>query len=102
VGCSPASPSSSRARRFWFVHAVTDADGTYRLANLPPGTYEARAELSGFETAVRSVPVRVGATLTVDFNMSVGSIEETITVTGEAPIVDPERAASRSTSATRR
>lgn len=71
--------------------AVTDAEGVYRVANLPPATYEVRAELQGFGTVVRQVAVRIGTTSTVDFTLSVGSMQETITVTGEAPIVDPER-----------
>jgi hypothetical protein len=72
--------------------ATTDAQGLYRVPNLPPATYEVRAELQGFETVVRRVQVRTGATQTVDFTMAIGSLQETVTVTGEAPIVDPERA----------
>jgi hypothetical protein len=64
----------------------------YRAANLPPATYDVRAELEGFDSVVRSVMVRVGATVAVDFTLRVGSLSETVTVLGEAPIVDPERA----------
>jgi hypothetical protein len=72
--------------------AVTDGTGTYRVANLPPALYEARAELQGFQTVTRQVTVRLNAVLDVDFTLSVGSMAETVVVTGEAPIVDPERA----------
>jgi hypothetical protein len=72
--------------------AVTDATGTYRVANLLPATYEARFELDGFQTVVQKVTVRVNTTVMLDATMTVGAITETVTVTGEAPIVDSERA----------
>ena len=37
--------------------AVTDNDGVYRVTNLPPATYDIRAELSGFQTVIRKAPV---------------------------------------------
>src|SRR5690349_10310279 len=42
---------------------VTGADGTYRVPNLPPATYEVRAELAGFQTAISKVSVRLASTL---------------------------------------
>src|SRR5438093_2443911 len=72
--------------------AVTDAQGLYRVANLPPATYEARAELQGFQTAVQRVTVRVATTLSVDYTLSVGAMTETVNVSAETPIVDSERA----------
>ncbi len=60
--------------------AVTDAQGAYRVVNLPPASYEARAELQGFQTAVQRVMVRVATTLSVDFSLSVGAMTETVTV----------------------
>lgn len=71
---------------------VTDGEANFRVGNLPPVTYEIRAELQGFQTVVRQVTVRVGATTMVDFTLPVGSVAETITVSGESPIVDTERA----------
>jgi hypothetical protein len=71
---------------------VTDAQGLYRVTNLPPATYDVRAELSGFQSVVRNAPVRLNAVTEVDFTMSVGSMTEEVTVTAESPIVDPERA----------
>src|SRR5712691_1665764 len=71
---------------------VTDGGGAYRVTNLPPATYDVRAELSGFQSVVRKAPVRLNAVTEVDFTMSVGSMTEEVTVTAEAPIVDPERA----------
>src|SRR5262249_34811575 len=72
--------------------AVSGADGTYRVSNLPPATYDVRAELSGFQTVVQKVIVRLNAVTDVTFTLSVGSLAETVTVIGESPIVDPERA----------
>lgn len=71
--------------------AVTDAQGLYRIANLAPAAYEARAELQGFQTVVQQVAVRVASTLAVDFTLAVGAMTETVNVTAETPIVDPER-----------
>ena len=71
---------------------VTDGQGIYRVTNLPPATYDVRAELSGFGTVIRKAPVRLNAVTEVDFTMSVGTVSETVTVTAESPIVDPERA----------
>jgi len=71
---------------------VTDGQGTYRVTNLPPATYDVRAELSGFQIVIRRATVRLNAVTEVDFSLAVGSVSETITVTAEAAIVDPERA----------
>jgi Carboxypeptidase regulatory-like domain len=71
---------------------VTDSQGAYRVTNLPPATYDVRAELSGFQTVIRKAPVRLNAVTEVDFTLSVGAVSETVTVTAESPIVDPERA----------
>src|SRR4029077_10997959 len=72
--------------------AVTDAQGLYRISNLAPAAYEARAELQGFQSVVQTVAVRVAGTLAVDFTLAVGAMTETVNVTAETPIVDPERA----------
>ena len=71
---------------------VTDGQGQYRVTNLPPATYDVRAELEGFQTVIRKAPVRLNAVTEVDFTLNVGSVAETVTVMAESPIVDPERA----------
>ena len=63
---------------------VTDAEGLYRVTNLPPATYDVRAELSGFQSVVRKAPVRLNAVTEVDFTMSVGSMSEEVTEIGRA------------------
>lgn len=71
---------------------VADPQGLYRVNNLPPATYEARAELQGFQTSVHKVTVRINSTIALDFSLSIGSMSESVTVSGEASTVDPERA----------
>jgi hypothetical protein len=72
--------------------AITDAQGVYRVTNLPPATYDIRAELASFQTIIRKETVRLNAVTEVNFTMAVGSVAETVTVSGASPIVDPERA----------
>ncbi len=68
--------------------AVVSPTGTYRISALPAGTYEVTASLTGFSTQVtKDVPVRVGDTATVDFNMKLGAVTETIEVVAESPMV---------------
>ena len=75
--------------------AVTDGSGQYRIVNLPPGTYTVTFTLPGFSTVKRdALQVSVNFTSTVDAELKVGSVEETITVTGESPIVDIQSAAT--------
>src|SRR5262245_47450036 len=68
---------------------VTESDGRYRLAALPPGRYEIRAELSGFGTAnVPEMTLLTGTEITRNITMQVQGLNESVTVTGEAPIVE--------------
>lgn len=71
---------------------VSEADGRYRLAGLPPGRYELRAELQGF-TAVelKDLVLTVGLELRRDIQMTIQTLQETLTVTAEAPMVEPTR-----------
>lgn len=69
--------------------ATTDEGGRYRAVALPPGVYDIKAELSGFATAIRErVPLTLGQELTVDLSVSVATVEESVTVTGAAPLVE--------------
>jgi hypothetical protein len=68
---------------------VTNEEGYYRLINLPPGTYKMAAELAGFAPFVREgILLRAGATFAVDVQMSLGTIQETVTVSGDSPMVE--------------
>jgi hypothetical protein len=71
------------------ITAVTDARGEYRLTPLPIGTYAVTYELSGFVTNRRDeIRLTVGFTARLDVALGVGAVQETITVSGSAPLVD--------------
>jgi hypothetical protein len=68
---------------------VTDGRGQFTIVNLPPGTYGASFNLPGFATVNRqAIEVSVGVTVTVNITMRVGGVAETVTVTGQTPVVD--------------
>ena len=69
--------------------AVTDEVGRYRIVDLRPGTYAVSFALTGFQTVRREgVELPGSFTATVDVDLKVGSIQETVTVSGASPIVD--------------
>ena len=68
---------------------TTETDGHFRLAGLNPGRYEVQAELQGFGTVtVPDVVVAVGSETTRNLTMQVGGVQETVTVTSEAPVIE--------------
>jgi hypothetical protein len=69
--------------------AVTEGDGKYRFPGLPPGRYEIKAELQGFATVdVKNIALTIGLEYPKDIQMGVQTLQESVTVTGEAPIVE--------------
>src|SRR5690242_10209751 len=72
---------------------VSDASGQYRIVDLRPGTYAVTFTLPGFSTVKRE-GIELSGTFvaTVNGDLKVGALEETITVTGETPIVDVQSA----------
>ncbi len=78
--------------------SVTDGSGQYRIINLPPGSYTVTFSLTGFSTVRREgVEVSPNFTSNVDGELRVGAVQETITVTGESPIVDIQSSAQTRT-----
>ena len=74
------------------VVAATDSSGYFRLINLPPGTYTVVTELTGFATFRREdVLLRAGANFEVDATMKIAALAETITVSGESPMLEVSR-----------
>ena len=68
---------------------VTDENGSYLLSNLPTGPYKLDVSLQGFRSyAQTGIVLQVGGTPTVNAVLAIGSVEETVTVEGAAPIVD--------------
>src|SRR5438094_4505854 len=69
--------------------SVTDSGGNYRFPALPPGTYALSYELPGFNTLKReNIEITMGFTATVNVDLKVASLQETVTVTGESPVID--------------
>jgi carboxypeptidase family protein/TonB-dependent receptor-like protein len=68
---------------------VTSGDGNYNIPYLTPGGYRVTAELSGFKKLVRDgLEVRIGDRLTVDLTLELGQVEETVTVTARASLLE--------------
>jgi hypothetical protein len=71
--------------------AATDAQGRFNIVNLRPGTYVVTFSLAGFNSVKRDgIQVTAGFTATVNADMQVGTLEETITVSGETPLIDTQ------------
>ena len=67
----------------------SDAEGRYRVAAIPAGTYSVRVEAAGFRAEViEALTVDVGRTLVRDFRLAVGDVNETVVVRAEAPLLD--------------
>ena len=72
--------------------ATTNESGYYTFPSLKDGTYQVMAELSGFKKVVREgVIVDVNTTVRVDLRMEVGTVQESITVAGESPVLQTDR-----------
>ena len=76
--------------------AVTDGQGRYAIVELQPGIYSVTFTLPGFSTFVRDeIQVTSGAVVPINAELSVGTLEETITVSGASPVVDIQQASQR-------
>ena len=97
VSVEAASPALIEKTRT----AVTDGTGQFRVENLRPGTYSVTFTLSGFSSFKRDgIELSGTFTATVNADLKVGSLAETITVSGEAPVVDVQSAARQVTLST--
>src|SRR5581483_10368153 len=73
---------------------TTDTAGRYSALSLAVGEYEVKAEAKGFRTVVQTgITLVIDRTAVVDFNLSVGQVSETISVTADAPLVESSHAA---------
>src|SRR5256885_8794790 len=69
--------------------ALTDGSGQYQIVDLRPGTYTVTFTLAGFSAIKREgVEISGAGTITINADMRIGNVTETINVTGEVPIVD--------------
>jgi len=72
--------------------SVTNERGLYKFFSLSSGTYMVKFEISGFKTVVREgIIISANHTTTLDISMEQSTVEETVTVVGQAPIVDLEK-----------
>jgi len=78
--------------------AVTDSNGEYRLAVLPPATYDVTVKITGFQAEVqKGVVVTVGATVVVDFHLKLATTSEVVEVNAERPVVETQRSSQANT-----
>jgi len=67
---------------------VSNAEGQWFLPGLEPGTYQVKTELPGFAESLRdNVRLNVNSTITIDFKLTLAGVNETLTVTGQAPLI---------------
>jgi hypothetical protein len=83
VTVTATCPDTNQSR-----NAISDAQGGYRIPELPVCTYRVTAELPGFKTVAREAPVQANAVAKADFNLEVGTQSETVTVTGVSPLIE--------------
>src|SRR6266705_3988513 len=68
---------------------VTDASGSYLVSGIPPGNYQMEVERSGFRTIIKpNVVVHVQDALEINFEMTIGAVSETVTVSGGASMIN--------------
>jgi hypothetical protein len=92
VTVEAASPSLIEKTRT----VVTDASGQYKIVDLRPGAYSVTFSLAGFATVKREgFDLSANFTASINADMKVGGLEETITVSGAAPIVDVQTTQQR-------
>ncbi len=73
---------------------ITNEEGKFRFPNLLPGTYEVTTTIEGFQAAkMTELRVNVGGTVTMDVVLKLATLEETVTVTAESPVVDVHKSA---------
>src|SRR3954463_12598637 len=78
--------------------AVTSETGTYQFARIEIGEYAVKFELAGFKTVVnQGIRVTVGFSAAVNAQLGISTVQETITVTGESPIVDTKNVGTKQT-----
>jgi hypothetical protein len=74
---------------------VSNEEGLYNFAAVPPGTYTIKASLTGFKSyEQKGVRLAAQQFATIDVTLEVGALQETITVTGEAPLIDTSTAST--------
>src|SRR5579871_2795641 len=80
----------------WSRSATTDSTGECQLTLVPVGTYKVTVAAKGFHAETRTLQLTIGAMASVDFSLSPGQVEQNVTVTTEAPLVETARTSTDS------
>ncbi len=83
-----ASVEAKNLETGFVARATSQSGGQYQLVNLPIGRYQLTASLSGFKTANREVRVDLGTAPSIEFRLSLSGVQESITVSSQAPVVE--------------
>src|SRR6185295_3886931 len=79
-------------------NGVSDSNGVYRIPLLPPGEYEVKIEVNGFNTQIKKgITLTVGQTLTLNFKMTIGGPGVSVLIETDEPLTEPERTHQAST-----
>src|SRR5215469_849452 len=90
VGATVTARETQRGT-VWTAHA--NEEGIYSLLRIPIGTYEVKAEMNGFKTAIHpSITLDLNQTARIDFKMAMGQLSDTIEVTSQAPLLQADNA----------
>ena len=79
---------------------TSGSGGEFRFLNVDHGSHKLTVALTGFTTVTRNVTVAAGTSVNVAFNLKVASVEETITVSSETPVVDTKKTGTSTTLST--
>ena len=89
AGLPGATVTAKSMETGYELHAITRSDGSFIISGLQPGKYEIHVSLSGFKAQTRQgLTFAIGAKLKIDFTLVPATIEEEVTVTAEAPMVE--------------
>ena len=91
AGIADASVTVTGVNTGVSLKGATNSSGIYRISGLVPGTYRAEVSREGFQTSVQGgVEVHVGETVSLSYTLQVGSVKETVTVEGNAIVLDTD------------
>ena len=92
AGIPAANITVSNLDRGFTKTIATNTDGTYQIPLLQPGTYRIEVSCEGFEKSVaNAVQLSIGASVVYDVHLKIGSVQDVLVVTAEAPLIETEK-----------